>query len=70
MENIVLLHQQSSPPVLFKSLNLVLNHEIFHNMLVRLGFNFNSTEEALFKRITISQGNQEITLNLLGLPFP
>lgn len=39
-------------------------------MLIMLFFNFNSTEEALLKRITISQGNQEIKLYLLGFDFP
>lgn len=67
MENILLLYQQSfnslPPTSLFffflKSLNLVLNSilEIFCNMLIMLVFNFNSTEKALLKRITISQGN-------------
>lgn len=86
MENVLLLYQHSSlyqlPPLAFfffsflffkiKSLNLVLNsiHEILCNMLIMLFFNFNSTEEALLKRITISQGNQEIKLYLLGFDFP
>lgn len=39
-------------------------------MLIMLFFNFNSTEEALLKRIAISQGNQEIKLYLLGFDFP
>lgn len=64
MENVLLLYQQSSlyqlPPLAF----------FLFFMLIMLFFNFNSTEEALLKRITISQGNQEIKLYLLGFDFP